>query len=312
MLPRRASIEAVLGFAWDAGEFRADHLIAALGFTRATVLSALDEMIDLGLIRELIDVTPEGGPRLGRRPRHFELRGDAGVIVGMDLGAGHVTAVAADLTGSVVVRRRVVVPPSPVPGQLNRTLERVIHDLCVQIDRSIDDVLAVTIAAPGHLDTDAACSLAFGPRFPVLRVERGATLAAIAEFTLGAARGCENFAAVLWGEELGSAVFFDGRPARGVRGLAGDVRESDFAEVSRLLASFYDPELIVVSGSATQGIDAVIEKARDSLAAAGEWPPPPIVLSALGEDAVLLGAVCAARESLRDVVLPLFAERHMA
>ena len=39
-LRHRLSTSAVLEFAWDAGAFRADHVMAALGLTRSTALAA--------------------------------------------------------------------------------------------------------------------------------------------------------------------------------------------------------------------------------------------------------------------------------
>ena len=49
-LRHRLSTSAVLEFAWDAGAFRADHVMAALGLTRSTALAALGTLIELGLI----------------------------------------------------------------------------------------------------------------------------------------------------------------------------------------------------------------------------------------------------------------------
>lgn len=57
-LRHRASTAAVLEFAWDAGAFQADHVIAALGLTRSTALAALDTLIELGLIQRTAQCGP--------------------------------------------------------------------------------------------------------------------------------------------------------------------------------------------------------------------------------------------------------------
>ena len=105
-LRHRLSTSAVLEFAWDAGAFRADHVMAALGLTRSTALAALGTLIELGLISELPSAGPEEGYRLGRPARRFELRAEAGVLVGIDAGERQFTAIAADLTGRVLARQR--------------------------------------------------------------------------------------------------------------------------------------------------------------------------------------------------------------
>lgn len=69
----RASTAAVLDFAWDAGVFRADHVMAALDLTRSTALAALDSLIELGVVSEVAGPEDDNGYRLGRPARRFAL-----------------------------------------------------------------------------------------------------------------------------------------------------------------------------------------------------------------------------------------------
>ena len=56
-----------------------------------------------------------------------------------------------------------------------------------------------------------------------IEVENDVNLAAVAELSLGAARGCDNFV-LLWGEEgVGAAMVIEGRLHRGFTGGAGEV-----------------------------------------------------------------------------------------
>ncbi len=244
----RASTEAVLDFAWDAGPFRADHVIAALGLTRSTALTALDTLIDIGLIRELPSASPEVGSRMGRPARHFELRGDAGVVVGIDAGAHRFTAVVADLAGQPLAQESLAVAEAGVEGDdliATVSTERrresafaVIDAALVSAGRQRADVIGVAIGVPAPVDADgrspahqagfwqhmnAGLQHALASDFPVVRVENDGALAAVAEGTLGAARGCDDFIAMLVGHRLGSGVFLGGRLVRGAHGGVGEL-----------------------------------------------------------------------------------------
>lgn len=244
----RGSTADVLTFAWDAGVFRADHVMAALGLTRTTALRALDSLIELGLIRELSTSESEQGGRLGRPARRFALRGEAGVVIGIDAGYRHLTTVVADLAGRVLAREQVEVDDSfPVPGG-------DLGDRAVEARRAaVTDALAAGLAAAGsaarevvavavgvpapvdghggsppHSDhfwqlMNADLRTALGERFPVARVENDAALAALAEGSLGAARGCDHFVAMLSGRRLGAGVVLEGRLMRGAHGGVGEL-----------------------------------------------------------------------------------------
>lgn len=400
----RASTAAVLEFAWDAGVVRADHVMAACGLTRSTTLSALDALIEIGLIRERINPVAVGS-RLGRPARHFELRGEAGLVIGIDAGNRHFTTVAADLAGTIEAKVKIPVPglydefgvprKNAHPKERRHVASQAIDEVLAKAGRTRDDVIAVGVGIPSpvdgkgmspshpsgfwqHMNADLQASLA--KDFPAVRVENDGALAALAEGTVGEARGSEHFVAMLTGHRFGSGVFLEGRLVRGAHGGVGELEAlryvadiggthglGDLAEkwgraaldegrvpedhpwsqlaadelsaeallahadlsdpVSRplleelgaklslicgVVARFYDPEKIVVCGAMAGALAEVIEIAQERIVGYAELPAPGIVASTLGGDVVSLGAVSAAREAAREIVLPLFAERQVA
>ena len=398
----RASTAAVLEFAWDAGTFRADHVIAALGLTRSTALSALDALIDIGLIRELPSSGTEG-TRMGRPARRFELDGDAGVVVGIDAGNRRFTAIAADLTGRILAEEHLDVrgylgadelPYADAdPAERRVAALRVIDAVLASAGRARGDVIGIGVGIPAPVDGDgdspphptgfweymnAGLRGALAEEFPAVRVENDAALAAIAESSLGEARGRDDFVAMLSGRRLGSGVFLEGHLVRGARGGVGELaglayiaeiggtwgfghlaekwaREAldggrvpaehpwsqlpmgegltaeallahasladpvtrplledlglKLGRISGVVARFYDPETIVVCRAVSCALGEVVEIAQRHVRAEAELPAPEIVASHLGGDVVSLGAVSAAREEARDIVLPLLSER---
>lgn len=398
----RASTAAVLEFAWDAGVFRADHVMAALGLTRSTALSALGALIDVGLIRELSSAGAEDGYRMGRPARRFELNGDAGVVVGIDAGNRRFTAIAADLSGQVLAEAHLDVRgfhdvdqrPFPDGDSAERCAAAfdVIDAVLAAAGHERADVVGVGVGIPAPVDGDggspphdsgfwqymnAGLQAALAVEFPGVRVENDAALAALAEGSLGEARGCDDFVAMLVGRRLGSGVFLGGRLVRGAHGGVGELealryvadvggtwglgelaerwvrgaleagavpeghpwlRSSPTAEallahadlsdpvtrplleelglklgrICMVVSRFYDPVLIVLCGAVAGALGDVIEIARAYIRRQSELPPPALVASGFGGDVVSLGAVSAARETAREIVLPLLTERRAA
>lgn len=389
---RRASVAAALRHAWDAGPFRVDDVIDSAGLTRSTAIAAVDELIEFGLIRELPNARADGSYRLGRPARRFELRADAATLVGLDAGHTGLTAIVADLAGTEIGRYHLDVDPAHDAAAERRVVVQRVADLALaDAGRQRIDVLAVGVGVPAPVNAGGASpphpsgfwqrmnpDLAglFGRWAPIVRVENDATLAAVAEGSVGAARGCDSFVSLIAGTRLGAGVVIDGRVLRGTHGGVGELdplrwvdgvgsttglghRLVDWtreirraggipvshpltavpddrldagvvlaavtvddpvgrelidrggrllARLTNVLAGFYDPQLVVLSG-AVPALDRVIDAATGRLSDELVLPPPRIVASELGGDVVGLGAVAAAREAARDRVLELDPDR---
>lgn len=243
---RRASVDAVLQWAWDAGTFTSNDAMPATGLTRSTTIEAVDELIALGLLRELPNAREAGAYRKGRPARRFELRAESGVVVGVDAGHMHLTAVVADLRGDVlsVTRRQsdeiayAGEPASTGDRDRRRALVQSLIDGALRdVGRTRDEVLAVCIGVPAPVDAKGdspAHRTDFWPRMnpdlkelvsrwaPIVRVENDAALAAVAEGTAGAAQGCRDYVTVLAGDRFGAGVVIDGRLLRGAHGGVGE------------------------------------------------------------------------------------------
>lgn len=245
---QRASTSAVLEFAWDAGAFRADHVMASLDLTRTTALTALESLIEIGLISELPASGSDLGNRLGRPARRFELRGEAGLVLGIDAGDRHFTAVAADLSGRIVARTRTQLRPfvdsvglvrsDADPEERRVAAFEVIDAVLREANRTRGDVIGVGVGIPAPVNRrgqspsnpsgfweymNADLHDALAEHFPAVRVENDAAFAAVAEGSLGEARGREHFVAMLSGRRLGSGVVLEGQLVRGAHGGVGEL-----------------------------------------------------------------------------------------
>lgn len=65
----RASVGAILDFAWAAGEFTATEAMASTSLTRSTAIDGIDTLVDAGVLRELPNARAAGSYRAGRPDR---------------------------------------------------------------------------------------------------------------------------------------------------------------------------------------------------------------------------------------------------
>ena len=238
-VPRRASLDALLRFAWDAGVFTAGDALAAVGLSRSTTIEAIDDLLVLGLVRELPNARAVGEYSKGRPSRRFELRADAAVVVGVDAGQGHVVTTVADLRGRTLATRTDLAGVADDSADRRRALVvEAIDATLADAGQSRGDVLAVCVGVPAPVDSAGRSPVhregfwarmnpdfveLLSPWVPIVRVENDAVLASVAEHARGAAMGLRNTVTLLAGHRLGAGVVIDGTLLRGAHGGVGEV-----------------------------------------------------------------------------------------
>ncbi len=243
---RRHSLDAVLRLAWSTDAFTASDVIAGVGLTRSTAIDVLDELTQRGLLSEMPNARAVGEYSKGRPARRFGFRAEAGVVVGVDAGRGHITAAVADLRGDVLATSRLTVDPErDSPDRRRRAAETTVAATLTRAQRARADIVAMCVGVPAPVDRAGRSPVHYdrfwermNPGFvdsfaawsPIVRVENDASLAAIAEHARGAAIGCDDFVALLAGERFGAGIHLDGRLLRGKHGGAGETVAFDHVE----------------------------------------------------------------------------------
>jgi predicted NBD/HSP70 family sugar kinase len=231
---RRANLAAVLEHAWDAADFTASDAMARVGLTRSTTIDVMDELVGRRLLRELPNSRATGEYSKGRPSRRFELRADAGAVVGIDAGRAHLITTIADLRGATLVRERIDLDPDNDAPEVRRAQAGEALDGALSTaGLTRGQVTALCIGVPAPVNAAGASPphrdgfwQRMNPRFvdgfadpiPLVRVENDAYLAALAERASGAAVGFDDFVVLLAGERLGAGVAVDGRILRGAHG----------------------------------------------------------------------------------------------
>lgn len=233
----RASVGAVLDFAWAAGEFTATEVMAGTSLTRSTAIDAMDTLLDAGVLRELPNARAVGSYRSGRPARRFSLSPDLGVVVGIDAGDTHLAVTVADPLDRTLVHHRVEVDSTQSADERRETIIAALGAALDEAEVSRGDVLALCVGvaapvnrhgiSPPHPEgfwerTNPGLADALSDWAPVVEIKNDAQLAAIAEGAVGAAIGCRDYVALLASERFGGGVVVDGHVLHGAHGGVGE------------------------------------------------------------------------------------------
>ncbi|GGU49961.1 ROK family transcriptional regulator [Streptomyces daghestanicus] len=207
------------------------------GLSRPTVEGVVDGLIEAGLV---VETAPEEGTarRQGRPARRFRFRAEAGHLLGLEIGPHRVSALLADLDGTVLgTQAKDVDESAPADERLER-LRGAVAELLRRAGVARGSLRAVGAATPGIVEADGTVRLGtalpgwtglrLGERLgrsfkcPVL-VENDANAAAVAEHWKGAATDSDDVVFVLAGLSPGAGALIGGRLHRGYGGAAGEI-----------------------------------------------------------------------------------------
>jgi predicted NBD/HSP70 family sugar kinase len=210
------------------------ELARVSGLSKPTVSLALGNVERAGLVR--IAGQRTGVP--GRTAQLYEIRPDAGLILGLDIGREYIRGALAGLSGEIRARSSVRARATSVRGRVGELVE-LADALCLSAGVGRSAVTQTVIGSPGVYDArrnsmqltgglygwDRPAALAglrdaFGPS---LAMENDVDAAALAEQALGYGREVDHFAFVHIGTGIGMGLVVGGQLVRGAHGVAGEI-----------------------------------------------------------------------------------------
>jgi predicted NBD/HSP70 family sugar kinase len=216
------------------------ELARVSGLSKPTVSLALANLERAGLIQLAGQRT--GVP--GRSALLYEIRPEAGFVLGLDIGLEYLRGAVSDLAGGVRARLSHAVATSGVNGAASASgrvaeLVKLADDLCARAGVPRESITQVVVGSPGVYDRSrnaialtggllgwdrpealAGLREAFGPD---LVIENDVDAAALAERAHGHGRDVDSFAFVHIGTGIGMGLVLGGRLHRGVHGVAGEI-----------------------------------------------------------------------------------------
>jgi len=243
-LIRRLNEQLLLERLRGNGAVSRSELAAASGLSKPTVGQALGSLVRDALVEH-------AGRRAGGRGRSallYEIRSDAGFVLGLDVGREFVRGAVSDLAGTVRARESRAARSSSGVGRV-RELAALAEELLRVAGGGSDGVLLQTVVgSPGVVEPDGR-ALRMAPNLPgwerpaVLRdlrrllgaettIENDVDAAAVAERDHGHGRGVSTFAFVSVGTGIGMGLVLDGKLHRGAHGAAGEIAFMPLADGS--------------------------------------------------------------------------------
>lgn len=243
-----------------------------IALSRTATESVIDDLLEIGWIEETI--IDQDTPLMGRRPKYFRFRADAGHVVGLDIGTHKVLAIVADLNGQIIALSRASVTAAASPTRrvtVARTVaRRALAEAGVQNEHVWmvaagtsgvirDGRVQIVGHIPGWAGFDLQGSLRQAFNCPVA-IEKDTNLAALAEHRLGVAQGIDNVVHFLSGNRLGIGLIIRGELHRGYAGAAGEIGElpvtgwaDAYDHIRAAAKDGLEPDLKVVFGAARAG-----------------------------------------------------------
>jgi predicted NBD/HSP70 family sugar kinase len=307
---RATNLAVVLRHLRTNGPSSRAAIAASTGLNKATVSSLTGDLIGHRLLRE----TGASGNRIGRPGTSLSLDGSAYAAIGIQAGAGSLTALAIDFAGERLVRWQRTVEKRP-----ETAIIALAQRVATRVRQQGRTVLGLTVGVPGLVDEkgvlvehnlDLKALLAGSLRQPglVVTVANQATLAAIAE------RPADNAVVVTGTAGIEAGLIIDGRPLHGARGFTGQIGRftlgpagsptlNDRAGVEPLVRralTGFDPESLTDLGPAVEQV-AVQARAGDAA-----------VLAALADTGRYLGQGVAMLANLTDPSVIVLGDHYAA
>jgi glucokinase-like ROK family protein len=205
-----------------------------LGLTRAAISAIVNDMLGAGMISDQNALSPGG-----RRPITLEIRPDQGHVIGVDMGATHVTFILADFGAKVIQEKHMPLDINLGPQVCLSQVDTYLREMVKTSGLKMSDIKAVGTGVPGPIVAEAG--MVSGPPimpgwdgFPIrdtlqqlwdcpVSLNNDAELGALGEWAYGAGRGERDLVYIKVGIGIGAGLFLDGQIYRGITGSAGEI-----------------------------------------------------------------------------------------
>jgi predicted NBD/HSP70 family sugar kinase len=213
------------------------------GLSKPTVSAALTTIERAGLVHATGQRTGVPGPAA----RLYEVRPEAGFVLGLDVGREFLRGAIADLAGNTRCRLNVRTRAADAMARIQE-LSDLAATLAADAGITTGQLTQTVIGSPGVYDArldaltltgrlsgwDSPATLtALRDRFgPSLMIENDVDAAALAERVHGHGRDVDSFAFVSVGTGIGMGLVLDGKLRHGSHGVAGEIGYLPFTEGS--------------------------------------------------------------------------------
>jgi len=231
----RPLADSVLHLIWKRHQISRAEIAREIGLSRSTVTEVVKDLLATGFVKEVGIGVSSGG----RRPIVLEFQDDARLILGVDIGATHVSAAMIDLSGQVLVYESRDFSVRENPSGTRQLIFELCDGLLSQTKNGMKRLLCMGVALPSPVDPNHPewLSEVVIPawrgrseldllqrhyKVPIF-VDNDANLGALAEHRWGAGRGVNDLTYVKIAYGIGAGFILNGEIYRGGTGIAGEM-----------------------------------------------------------------------------------------
>lgn len=231
----RPLADSILRLIWQEQQTSRADIARITGLSRSTVSEIVDGLLKTGLIAEIGSGKSSGG----RRPIVLEFQDDALCILGVDLGATHVSVALTDLRGRVLSWKEKRHPVRTDPEGTRSLIIELCDDCLKEWGDGNKRLMRIGVAVPSPVDPMNPKMLSevvipawqgesgleeLQKKFGVpVHVDNDANLGALAEHWWGVGRGINDFVYVKIAHGIGAGYILSGEIYRGAGGVAGEM-----------------------------------------------------------------------------------------
>lgn len=234
-MPDDELARTVLNLVWKRRAVSRAGIARNTGRSRSTISEVVGRLLGTGLVAEV----GAGESRGGRRPILVGFQDDAGVILGVDVGATHISVILTDLRGRTLAWRERAHPVRSDPKGAEALITGLGEACLAEWNGERSRLMGIGVAVPSPVDPDSPdrvlervlpawrghsvldrLNSVFG--VPIF-VDNDANLGAVAERWWGEAVGIDDFVYLKVATGVGAGIMIGGEIYRGATGVAGEI-----------------------------------------------------------------------------------------
>jgi glucokinase-like ROK family protein len=250
------------------------ELARQMGLSRSAISTIINDFLASGLVHE----TASGPATTGRKPVMLEVSPDRGYVIGVDIGATHLSMILASLSANVVHELEVPFVISQSPDTCLAEVDHQLRQMLGEAGLTIDQILMIGVGVPGPIAGKGSIVTA-PPQMPgwdsypivvdlqnrwhcPVCLNNDAELGALGEWAYGAGRAESTLVYIKVGTGVGAGLVLNIQMYRGVTGTAGEIGHLTIDDQGPLCTCGKRGCLEAIAGGW-----AIARKAREAVAA---------------------------------------------
>ncbi|GJQ62372.1 MAG: transcriptional regulator [Melioribacteraceae bacterium] len=227
--------DKILRLIWRESQISRAEIARQLNLSRSTVTEIIKELLPTGLLAEVGSGESSGG----RKPIVLEFQDEAKVILGIDIGASHVSVAMTDLRGNLLFWNEKDFPAREDASGTYKIIDQLCNECLASQKYGYDKLLSIGVAVPSPVDP-------FHPEYlsetiipawhgksglerlrekyqvPVY-LDNDANLGALAENWWTTTKDVNDLIYIKLSSGIGAGFVFGGKLYRGAKGIAGEM-----------------------------------------------------------------------------------------